>query len=234
MEARPSRRQQDRWPRRVIESYIALGDGLSLDPLLANTPAAQGPGSLLASELARNYTCARYKNYARERSRMNSIWRNVMSSITPSRGTTVVTISTGLEDLIDTGLELQTSGQVNTVVQDLISAYRRLVRALQRTLPNATIVGTTVPDPTGGIGRFDNGRPFPSFGAILFNDLLKEYANNEAEGFHVADVFERLLNPDAWTSPSNVQLSTYGCQVIATTWLGEIAKSGLITLKAVA
>jgi hypothetical protein len=218
----------------VIESFIALGDGLSLDPLLSVMPAARGPGSLLASELARNYSCGKYRNYARERTRMNSIWRDVMSQIGPSRGSVVVTITTGLEDLIDMGLELQTKGQVNTGVQDAISAYRRLVRALQRILPNAVIVGTTIPDPTSGEGRFENGRPFPSFGAILFNDLLKEYAESEAEGFQVADVFNRLLAPDAWASPANVQLSTYGCQVIATTWLGEIAKAGLITLKAVA
>lgn len=218
----------------MIEQYIALGDGLSLDPLIHDWPAVQGPGSLLASELARNYTCGKYKNYSRERSRMNAIWRNVMSSIAPSRGQTVVTITTGLEELIDMGLELQTQGQVITAVQDLISAYRRLVRALQRTLPNAVIVATAVPDPTSGEGRFTNGRAFPSFGAILFNDLLNEYANTEGENVFVADVFDRLLNPDAWASPANVQLSMYGCQVIATKWLGEIAKSGFITLKAVA
>lgn len=219
----------------MIENYVALGDGLSCDPILDYDPAAPGPAALLASELARNYTCARYKNYARERSRMNTIWLNAMPQLTPARGDVVVTITTGLEDLIDAGLELGTIGQVNETVRELVSGYRRLVRAIQRLFPKVLVVGTTVPDPTFGLGRFE-GRarlPFPSFGAILFNDLLREYAD-QVEGFQLADVFDHLNQREAWAAPEHAQLSAFGCQIIATTWLGEIAKSGLITLKAVA
>ena len=218
----------------MIEAYLTLGDGLSLDPFLADAPDTPGPASLLASELARNYSCGRYKNYARERSRMNTIWLNALPSILPSRGEIVLTVTTGLEDLLDAGLECRQRGQLNAIVQDLISAYQRLARTLRRLMPNALIVTTTVPDPTLGEGRMPiYYTPFPSPSVVVFNDLLKEYAAR-MDGFVVADVYEHLNEPEAWAQPANVQLSSYGCNVIATTWLGEIAKAGLITLKEVA
>lgn len=229
-------RQPGGRPPLVIESYFALGDGISMDPLLPVSPTTPGPASILASDLARNHACGKYKNYCRERSRMNTIWLNALPSILASRGEIVVTITTGLEDLIDAGLEAQTRGQTNSVVQDAVGGYQRLVRTLRRLLPNATIVGTTIPDPTLGEGRFPlYGTRFPSFGVILFNDLLKDYAERTGDGFYVADVFDPLFHPEAWASSDNIQLSSYGANVVATVWQGELMKAGVIPIpKAVA
>lgn len=199
-----------------------------MDPLLAETPTTPGPASLLASELARNYRCAKYKNLCRERSRMSNIWLYGLPSILVSRGIVVVTITTGLEDLIDMGLELPQKGMIHSAVHETISGYRRLVRTLRRLLPNATIIGTTVPDPTFGSGYFSIHRtPFPAAAVLLFNDLLKEYAE-QTDGFVVADVYDELDRPESWASPRNVQLSSDGCARIASRWLCEIQKAGIL------
>jgi hypothetical protein len=196
----------------VIDQYLALGDGLSMDPLLAETPTTSGPASLLASELARNHSLAKYKNLCRERSRMSSIWLNALPSILPSRGQVVVTITTGLEDIVDMGLELSTPGQVRSAVQETVSGYRRLVRTLRRLLPNALIIGTSVPVDTSASRQF--------------NELLHEYAEG-VDGFVVADV--SLDDVDGWSSRQHYQLNTFGCEAIAAAWLCEIQKAGLIS-----
>lgn len=218
----------------MIETYFSLGDSLAMDPLLAETPITPGASAIVASQLARNHRLQKYKNFCRERSRMSSIWLNQLPSILASRGQVIVTISTGLEDMVDMGLEYPYKGQIHSAVHDSVSAYGRLVRTLRRLLPHALIVGTAVPDPTFGTGHFEKFKtPFPSSGAILFNDLLKEYASR-MEGFVFADVFDELSEPEAWASTDNIQLSSKGCKAIANTWLSEILKSGLIQEREVA
>ena len=196
-----------------MEQYIALGDGLSMDPLLAESPTTPGPASLLASELARNYKCGKYKNLCRERSRMSSIWLHGLPSIIASRGQAVVTITTGLEDLIDAGLESSTPGQIRSSVQETISGYRRLVRTLRRLLPNALIIGTVVPNP-GLLGD----------ATLELNMGLEEYAY-ETDGFVMAVVSVDAV--DGWASRKYYQLNTFGCQAIAAAWLCEIQKAGI-------
>lgn len=218
----------------MIESYTALGDSLSMDPLLAESPITPGASAIVASQLARNHRLGKYKNLCRERSRMSSIWLNQLPSVLASRGQVVVTISTGLEDLVDTGLEYPYKGQIHSAVHDSVSAYGRLVRTLRRLFPHALIIGTAVPDPTFGTGRFPKfGTPFPSSGAILFNDLLEEYARR-TEGFVFADVFDALSESEAWASPDNIQLSSKGCRAIANAWLSQILVAGLILEREVA
>jgi len=216
----------------MIESYYALGDGLSMDPLIAESPMPPGPASILASELARNHGCQRFKNLARERAPLNTTWRNGIHPITPSKGPTIVTLTVGLEDLVIMGAEHYTD-VLNYEIHELVSSYRRLVRALKRLLPGALVIGTTIPDPTLGVGYFPHHRlhRFPSFAVPLFNEQLLEYASDYASdgpGFVVADVTAHLSEAEAWSDQDNLQLSRYGAQVIATTWLGEIGKAGFI------
>jgi hypothetical protein len=200
----------------MIEQYIALGDGLSMDPLLFGLPdpkdlVAKGAASLLASELARNYRCGRYKNLCRERSRMSSIWLHALPSILPTRGQVVVTITTGLEDVIDMGLELQTPGQVRSAVHETVEGYHRLVRTLRRLLPNSLIIGTAIPN--------------VSDAAQQFNELLNWHV---ADGFVVADPGWSFI--DAWASRKYYQLNSGGCEAIAAAWLGEVLKTGITSL----
>jgi hypothetical protein len=217
----------------MIESFYALGDGLSMDPLIAESPMPPGPASILASELARNHSCARFKNLARERAPLNTTWRNGIHPILPSKAPTIVTLTVGLEDMCLLEYRL-TDVVLNPDIHELVSSYRRLVRAIKRLLPNALIIGTTVPDPTLGLGYFPNHRlsRFPSFAVPLFNEQLTEYADayhDEGAGFVVADVTEHLSEPEAWSDQDNMQLSRYGAQVIAETWLGECQKAGFLT-----
>jgi len=189
-----------------------------------------GPASILASELARNYSCGRFKNLARERAPLNTTWRNGVHPILPSKGPVIVTLTVGLEDMVKMGVE-HYSDVLNYQVHELVSSYRRLVRAIKRLLPGALIIGTTVPDPTLGMGYFPAHRlvHFPSYALPLLNDQLIEYAEGyrtEGAGFVVADVTEHLSEPEAWSDPDNLQLSRYGAQMIAETWIGEIKKAG--------
>ena len=215
----------------MIESYYALGDGLSMDPLIQEHPMPPGPASILASELARNHGCQRFKNLARERAPLSTTWRNGIHPIHPSKGETIVTLTVGLEDLVIMEREHLTD-VLNPSIHDLVSSYRRLVRAIKRLLPNALIIGTTVPDPTLGLGHFPNHRlsSFPSFAVPLFNEQLTEYASDyasEGPGFVVADVTAHLMEPEAWSNQDALQLSRYGAEVIAETWIGEIRKTGM-------
>lgn len=183
-----------------------------MDPLLAETPTTSGPASLLASNLARNHSLGKFKNLCRERSRMSNIWLYALPSILPTRGQVVVTITTGLEDVIDMGLELQHPGQVREAVWwETVAGYRRLVRTLRRLLPNALIIGTTIPN--------------VSDAAQQFNEALHGYV---ADGFVVAD--PRWSFIDAWASRKYYQLNAFGCQAIAAAWLSEIQKAGITSL----
>jgi hypothetical protein len=216
----------------MIEAYYALGDGLSMDPLIAESPMPPGPASILASELARNHGCQRFKNLACERAPLSTTWRNGIHPILPSKGETIVTLTVGLEDLVIMGHDHYTDA-LNYGIHELVTSYRRLVRAIKRLLPGALIIGTTVPDPTLGVGYFPNHRlsRFPSFAVPLFNEQLIEYATayaSDGPGFVVADVTEHLAEPEAWSDQDNLQLSRYGAQVIATTWMGEIRKAEMV------
>lgn len=216
----------------TIESYIAIGDGLSLDPLLAEAPSTPGPASLLARELAVNHQLGKFKNLAQERREMGSVWINQLPSILASRGESVVTITTGLENLVNLGLELPYTGQIHTECHELVSGYRRLVKTLKRLLPNALIIGTTLPDPTLG-SRFMpvHQTPFPSTAVLLFNTLLHEI---NIDGFVIADVYDDLDREESWSSRQNLQLSADGCARIASHWLAQVERAGLISRKAVA
>jgi hypothetical protein len=141
-----------------------------------------------------------------------------------------VTLTVGLEDMVKMGVE-HYSDVLNYQVHELVSSYRRLVRAIKRLLPGALIIGTTVPDPTLGMGYFPAHRlvHFPSYAIALLNEQLIEYAEGyrtEGAGFVVADVTEHLSEPEAWSDPDNLQLSRLGAQIIATTWMGELIKAG--------
>lgn len=209
----------------MLDQYLALGDGHSLDlyPQLAS-PEAKGPASILAVDLLRENQCGRFRNLAEMGAGIGEVYRNQLRQLTQSKTDTIVTLHCGLEDVVNAACENPTWGPCRRALDEVASNYRSLVKAIRKTLPKALIVLSTAPDASLGTGVVAGTRRFPSKSILYFNEKLK--ADHEGlSDVVIADAWLALNKAEHWWIRCPTELSPLGAAVLGALWLTALSQS---------
>ncbi len=139
----------------------------------------------------------------------------------------IVTLTIGGNDLLEAFATSRTDREMRKNVDSIMSDYEKLVATIRDATPHATLILTTVYDPTDGTGRL------PGIDAVLpvaylheFNTLVSSIASRTSSS-RVADVHSRFLShgitasPDArWYWPQSIiEPSMRGASEIRRLWL---------------
>ena len=143
---------------------------------------------------------------------------------------TLVTLTVGGNDLLSAFANRPGARLLGRFVEDIVQAYDYLVAAIVRELPGATILLTTVYDPTDGTGvapgLLDGAGPLPLQHLDRVNAHVRELAER-TPGARLADVHARFLGhgvtaPEAeryYWRRSLVEPSALGASEIRRVWL---------------
>lgn len=141
----------------------------------------------------------------------------------------LLTLSAGGNDLLDA---LAGGERLQTAVKGVLRRYNELVETVREELPRATLVLTTVYDPTDGTGRLpgleSHGR-LPLEYLDRFNDRVRETAA-ELPGLLLADVHRHFLghgvtarDPECWYWRRNlIEPNARGASEIRRVWWGAL------------
>lgn len=163
--------------------YVAFGDSMSIDlyPALdagetdvavalewdarAGAVAPLGAASLLyrnadehypefeGRDLRTLYGELAFRNLAEDGATIGDVFGMQLTQMDPSDEPTLITLSVGGNDLLSAFANRPDASLMQRVVRDVADAYEFLVESLQRARPNATLIVTTIYDPTDGTRR---------------------------------------------------------------------------------
>jgi lysophospholipase L1-like esterase len=146
----------------------------------------------------------------------------------------VVTLTAGGNDLLGA---LFAGRPLDHAVERIRRRYRELIALLREELPRATLILTTVYDPTDGTGRLpglEGLGPLPLEYLDRFNGEVREAADRTA-GAVFADVHRHFLGhgvsasePDRWYWPRNlIEPNARGASEIRRVWWNLVAERGV-------
>jgi hypothetical protein len=204
---------------RAFARYVVLGDGLSADltPALdlkvadvsvalerdarsGDVPAV-GAGSLLFRNEDERwpdfigddlYTLAGCQDIARlatDGASIGDIFDEQVLSLESSDLPTLITLSAGGIDLLSAVATRPAAARMDAIVRDAVTGVLSLSEMLRARFSDLTLLLTTLPDPTDGLGIFPDARDGDAIppGALLqFNALLRQGAAT-LQGTLVAD-----------------------------------------------
>ena len=179
----------------MFSQYIALGDSMSIDlyPALdagetdvavalqwdssAGQVAPLGAASLLHrnvdetyAEFAGNDLVSRWSgvaatNLAEDGATIGDVFGTQLTQIGESEEPTLVTLSVGGNDLLSAFEGRPAPALLARIVEDVAEGYEFLLQSIRRARPQASIILTTVYDPSDGTrkvpGLFDTAGPLP-------------------------------------------------------------------------
>jgi lysophospholipase L1-like esterase len=245
------------------EEYLALGDSMSLDlyPALdageidvavalewdasAGAVAPLGAASLLyenahdrwpefaGNDLRSLHGDITYANLAEDGATIGDVFGSQLPQIEASDAPTLVTLSVGGNDLLSTVANKPTPPLLRSVVKDIGEAYEFLVESVGRLRPNATLVVTTVYDPSDETrkipGVLEGAGPLPLDALQELNERIRAAARIPKRGV-VADVHRHFLGhgitaqpEDRWYwSRSLIEPNAMGASEIRRVWLDAI------------
>jgi lysophospholipase L1-like esterase len=233
--------------------YVALGDSMSIDHYPTcdirglDLPPAQldplGAASLLfrnddarwpefrGKDLVSTSSGVRSMNLAQDGATIDDVTTEELARLghdSKDPGI-LVTLSVGGNDLLGA---LFAGGSLDSAVRRIIGRYTELVETIREELPNATLVLTTVYDPTDGTGILPGlegyGR-LPLQYLDRFNDHVRSTAGSMART-ELADVHRHFLGhgvaaaePDRWYwNRSMIEPNARGASEIRRRWLGAL------------
>lgn len=244
--------------------YIALGDSMSIDlyPALdageidvavalewdasAGKVAPLGAASLLyrnddgrwpefaGRDLASLYGDLTHLNLAEDGATIGDVFGSQLPRMDASDSATLVTLSVGGNDLLSAFANKPDASLLRGVVKDIAAAYEFLVESIDRARPNATIVLTTVYDPSDGTrkapGVLDGAGPLPIESLHDFNERIRGISKGAKRGI-VADAHGHFLGhgvtaipADRWYwSRSWIEPNAAGASEIRRLWLDAVA-----------
>lgn len=155
-----------------LTRYISLGDCYSVGKL------GVGAADLFATYLARTRSLVP-NLFAEDLAYMTSVVRRQLRRVQQTPERVLVTLTIGQDDLLRAWAENPTDRQMAQEVGNLVGLYRTTVHFILKQLPNATLMGCTVPDPSDGTGDVPGlfggtRRPFPHQHVALFNDGVRD------------------------------------------------------------
>jgi lysophospholipase L1-like esterase len=146
---------------------------------------------------------------------------------------TLVTLTVGGNDLLSAFANRPAARLLGRFVENIVQAYDHLLATIVGELPGATLLLTTVYDPTDGTGvapgLFDGAGPLPLEHLERVNDHVRQMAAR-VPGARLADVHARFLGHGA-TAPeaeryywrrSLVEPSALGASEIRRAWLDAL------------
>jgi hypothetical protein len=192
---------------RAFTRYLVLGDGLSADltPALdlkvtdvsvalerdAKSGAVPpvGAGSLLfqndderwpdfiGDDLRTLTGCQSIERLAMDGASIGDIFGEQLLGLASGDEPTLVTLSAGSVDLLSAVATKPAAARMETIVRDAVSGVLALAAMLHERFSDLTLVLTTLPDPTDGLGIFPDerdGDAIPPAAILRFNALLRQ------------------------------------------------------------
>ena len=192
---------------RAFAKYLVLGDGLSadltpaLDLKVADISVALerdarsgavppvGAGSLLfrndnerwpdfiGDDLETLAGCREIVRCCTDGASIGDIFDEQILEIAPDDAPTLVTLTAGAVDLLSAVATKPNAARMDAIVRDAVSGVIALAESLHDRMSDLTLVLTTLPDPTDGLGRFmeaRDGDAVPPAALLQFNSLLRE------------------------------------------------------------
>ncbi len=193
-----------------FSQYIALGDSMSIDlyPALdagevevavalerrveAGVIAPLGAASLLfrnndarypdsqSLDLVSRYPGITMQNRASDGATIGDIFGEQLMSLEATDGSSLVTLTAGGNDLLSAFANRPRASLLDAIRQEVMDAYDFLVDAIRRAVPDATVILTSIYDPsddTGHIpGVFENAGALPIHVLREMNDHIRSVA----------------------------------------------------------
>ncbi len=166
-----------------IDLYPALDAGevdvaVSLERVpSAGRVAALGAASLLyknseerwpddgGNDLSSRYPRLRFENFATDGATIGEVFGEQLPQVEPSDARTLITLTVGGNDLLSAFGNRPRRALLEKIAADVAEAYDFLLNTLRGSFSDATVIVTTVYDPSDGTGRipgvYDDAGPLP-------------------------------------------------------------------------
>lgn len=195
---------------RAFARYIALGDGLSADltPALdlkvadvsvalerdarSGTVPPVGAASLLfendgerwpdfiGDDLRTLTGCAEIVRLCADGASLGDIFDEQVMTLEPADTPTLITVTAGAIDLLSAVATKPAPARMEAIVRDAVTGVIALGDTLHGKFSDLTLVLTTLPDPTDGLGVFPDERDgvaVPATALLQFNAQLRQRGN---------------------------------------------------------
>ena len=245
--------------------YVALGDSMSIDlyPALdagdtdvavalewdakVGRVAPLGAASLLfrnvddrypeftGRDLASGFPGVTHANLCEDGATIGDVFGFQLPQFASGDAETLVTLSVGGNDLLSAFASRPEPALLTHVVRDIADAWEFLVESVMRARPNATLLVTTVYDPSDGTraipGLFDAAGPLPLESLNDLNDRVRAIAA-ATRGCRVADAHRHFLghgvsathDADRWYwKRSWIEPGAAGASELRRLWLDALA-----------
>jgi lysophospholipase L1-like esterase len=248
-----------------FREYVAIGDSYSIDlyPALdagktdvsvalervegAGAVAPLGAASLFfqnddevhpdesGSDLVSMFAGIGFRKLATDGATIGDVFGEQLAQLGEGDDPTLITLTLGSEDLFSAFSRSPKKALLEQIVADLAEAYDLLVSAIRAARPNATLILTTVTDPSDRTGRIagvlDDGK-LPLSGLDAFNDRIRALSRG-ARGIHVADAYGHFLGHGAsvgeehrwYWRRSPIELNAAGGSELRKLWLETLREA---------
>jgi hypothetical protein len=248
----------------MFSHYYALGDSMSIDlyPALdlgetevavalernvgAGAIAPVGAAALLyenhavhwaefeGRDLRSTQPGVGFTNLAADGATIGDVFGDQLLELPDGDDEALVTLTVGGNDLLFAYGSHRGRSILERIVRDTVQAYDHLLDAVRRTLPNATILLTTVYDPSDTTGRIPDvyeGAPLPLQHLATLNDHIRKLAARTPNA-RLADVYAHFLGhgvsvpeEDRWYwRRSLIEPNAEGASEIRRVWLEALGE----------
>ena len=250
----------------MFHEYVALGDSHSIDlyPALdagktdvsvalervegAGTVAPVGAASLLfqnndelhpdesGNDLSSMFSGIQFRKLATDGATIGDVFGEQLAQLGESDEPTLVTLTLGSEDLFSAFSRSPKKALLEQIVNDLSEAYDLLVSAIKAARPNATVILTTVTDPSDRTGRIagvlDDADKLPLSALDAFNATIRKLASPDRQVF-VAEAYGHFLGHGASVAEehrwywrrSPIELNAAGANELRKLWLETLREA---------
>jgi lysophospholipase L1-like esterase len=187
-------------------------------------------------DLASHFTGIGFDNFTSDGATVGEVFATQLPELPERDDSVLVTLTVGGNDLLSAFANRQGSrgrDLMGRIVRDIVRAHGELVDTIVRELPNATIVLTTVYDPTDGTGQapglFEGSGVLPLEHLETLNDHVRRTAAG-TPGARLADVHRHFVGhgvtaPEAeryYWRRSLIEPSALGASEIRRVWLDAL------------
>jgi len=250
---------------RAFAHYLTLGDGLSADltPALdlkltdisvalerdASSGAVPhvGAGSLLyqndddrwhdfiGDDLRTVYGSTQITRIAADGASIGDIFGDQVLPLERSDLPTLITLTAGAIDLLSALDTKPAPARMDAIIRDAVTGILAIAESLHGTFSDLTLMLTTLPDPTDGVGVFPDardGEAIPATALLQFNRQLRE-RGGAVPGVIVADAHAAFMGhgltapeTDRWFWRRNPhEPSALGASGLRACWLEKLVQS---------